>query len=239
LAWADDELTGLDLETTGTDPFTARPVSYALVQFDADTEMATLAGLVNPGVPIPPEATAVHGITDAMVLEPRGWPLDAAVSYLCGLLAGTWSRGVPVVGMNLAYDLTVLRTCKDRVPLLTHPWIEPKLVIDLMVLDKHVDRYRKGSRKLGALCDVYNVELSEAHNAHADVVATVLCLRELAGRYPEVGEMDLPALHLHQMLWHHEQMTGLSEYFVATGQAPVEPHCFSWPTFSDPTGGNA
>ena len=68
----------LDTETTGMDPAADRIVELALVVFEYDREsgavgrvLAAYNGLEDPGMPIPPESTAVHGITDAMVAGQR------------------------------------------------------------------------------------------------------------------------------------------------------------------------
>jgi len=92
----------LDTETTGTDPAKDRIIELALVKFEysrATGEMGRVLevydGLEDPGMPIPPEATAVHCITDAMV---RGQRLDeAAVERLMD------GVGI-VIAHNAAFD---------------------------------------------------------------------------------------------------------------------------------------
>ena len=64
--WSDGRLLAFDTETTGTDPETARIVSAACLWRGGASEAADEEWLVNPGVPIPAEATAIHGITDEM-----------------------------------------------------------------------------------------------------------------------------------------------------------------------------
>jgi len=72
----------LDTETTGLDPASDKIIELALVKFEysrATGEVGRVLevydGLEDPGVPIPPESTALHGITDEMV---RGQRLDEA-----------------------------------------------------------------------------------------------------------------------------------------------------------------
>lgn len=62
-----DQIVIVDFETTGVGP-NARPVEVAWIQVDHDlNETARAGSLVNPGIPIEPEASAVNGITDDMV----------------------------------------------------------------------------------------------------------------------------------------------------------------------------
>ncbi len=72
----------LDTETTGLDPAADKIIELAMVKFEysrATGEVGRVLGvydgLEDPGVPIPPESTALHGITDEMV---RGQRLDEA-----------------------------------------------------------------------------------------------------------------------------------------------------------------
>ena len=57
------EVLGLDFETTGIDRFNDVPVSYALVSVLGGVVVRSWSGLIDPGRAIPPEATAVHGIS--------------------------------------------------------------------------------------------------------------------------------------------------------------------------------
>lgn len=68
----------LDTETTGTDPAEDRVIEIALVKFEYDRASGEVGrvldvydGLEDPGRPIPPESTAIHHITDAMVAGKR------------------------------------------------------------------------------------------------------------------------------------------------------------------------
>jgi DNA polymerase-3 subunit epsilon len=93
----------LDCETTGLNVALDRIVSLAAVRVQGTRIVAgeTLDLLVNPGQPIPPAATAIHGITDAMVFEQPSlalqWPhIEAAL------------RDCVVVGHNIGFDLALL-----------------------------------------------------------------------------------------------------------------------------------
>ncbi len=92
----------LDTETTGLDPASDKIIELALVKFEysrATGEVGRVLevydGLEDPGMPIPPESTALHGITDEMV---RGRRLDATA--IERLLDGV---GL-VIAHNAAFD---------------------------------------------------------------------------------------------------------------------------------------
>ena len=59
----------IDLETTGTDIRTDRIVEISVIRVDPCGDREHRTRRINPGVPIPPDATAVHGISDADVAD--------------------------------------------------------------------------------------------------------------------------------------------------------------------------
>jgi DNA polymerase III epsilon subunit-like protein len=64
----------LDFETCGVDASKCAPVELAVVRFEDGAIAGRWSTLINPEQPIPPEAMAIHGITDEMVADaPRGW----------------------------------------------------------------------------------------------------------------------------------------------------------------------
>ena len=64
MIWTDKPLFALDTETTGADPETARIITVCLGYSGMRGQFGADNWLINPGVPIPAEATKVHGITD-------------------------------------------------------------------------------------------------------------------------------------------------------------------------------
>jgi len=95
----------IDLETTGLDVDADRIVQFAAVRLDGETgkELRSLKLLVNPMVPIPPEATAVHGISDVDVKDARKfrWVADDIVGFI--------GYDADLCGHNLiAFDLPLL-----------------------------------------------------------------------------------------------------------------------------------
>lgn len=228
-----DHLVGFDLETTGADRATALPVSYALVTCIGDRPVAELGGLVNPGVPIPPQSTEVHHITDEMVQD--AVDLEEAADIIVHRLLIASQDGEPVVGMNVSYDLTIADVLARRFRgkgLVDLGWNGP--VLDCIVLDRHFDRYRKGKRRLSDLCGVYGVELVDAHQARADVIAAVQVTAAILERHSKsLGARDLHELTLRQSEWHCEWLTNYNDWRLRHGEAGVAPSEFSWPLAAD------
>lgn len=102
----------------------------------------------------------------------------------------------------------------------------PSPVIDPLVIDKHVDKYRKGKRALHALCAHYGVRLDDAHDARADAVAAARVVRRMGEKHGPVGAMPLEELHILQVRAAAEQSLSLQAYLRRTADpaAVVEPH---------------
>jgi DNA polymerase-3 subunit epsilon len=233
--WNEGELLGFDLETTGVDRFSDVPVSYALVTVVGGSVVRRVAGLVDPGRPIPPGATAVHGITDERARS-EGRPLGEVVAMLSEALADAGARGVPVVGMKLDYDLTILDVqCRraDGRGLAARGFTAP--VLDALVLDRHFDRYRKGRRTLADLCAHYEVAIDNAHDAAADAEATMGVVSALCRQFPELCAQSLADLHRRQIEWHREWATSFDEWRRGKGLTPLDSRDFDWPFAGEPT----
>lgn len=209
--WHRGTLVSFDTETTGVDPETARIVTAAIVTCDplAGT-VHTEQWLLNPGVDIPAEATDIHGITTEMARADGRRPAEA-LPEIVDALAIAWRAGCPVVVYNAPYDFTVLDREMRRH---TGEGIWTGIVVDPLVLDKHFDRYRRGSRKLVDTARYYGVTLSEqdAHGAAADALAAARVAWKLAESFPELAEMPLPQLHARQAAWCGEQKASLEDY---------------------------
>jgi DNA polymerase-3 subunit epsilon len=108
----------LDTETTGTNVREDQVIELAILRFDYDTSSGAVlritdvySGLEDPGRPIPPESTAIHGITDAMV---DGQALDEA--RVTEIIAGA----TLVIAHNAAFDRPFMEA---RMPLFeSQPW---------------------------------------------------------------------------------------------------------------------
>jgi DNA polymerase-3 subunit epsilon len=229
--WYEGPLAAFDTETTGVDVETDRIVSAALVVQDAPGARPWVSRwLVNPGVPVPAGATDVHGLTDDHLQRNGRWP-SPVMFEIAELLAEQAAAGRPLVVMNAPFDLTLLdRELRRHRASSLGVWLDatPLRVLDPRVLDKHLDRYRKGRRTLTDLCAHYDVTLAEAHDAAADALAALEVVRALGRRFAARLERLSPAeLHSLQTTWHAAQARGLQAWFARSGTP--ETVDTSWP----------
>ncbi|MFI8518046.1 3'-5' exonuclease [Streptomyces sp. NPDC085481] len=229
--WYEGPLAAFDTETTGVDVEEDRIVSAALVVQDAaGMRPRVTRWLVNPGIPVPPEATAVHGLTDDHLQRNGRWP-SPVMEELARAIAEQSTSGRPLVVMNAPFDLTILdRELRRHRASSLGRYMEsvPMCVLDPRVLDKHLDRYRKGRRTLTDLCEQYDVVLDDAHDAAADARAALEVVRAVGRRFAARLERLTPAeLHTLQAVWHAAQARGLQAWFARQGTPEsVDP---AWP----------
>lgn len=215
--WHRGQLVALDTETTGTDPETDRVVTCSLIHVDAaDGVDYPMEWLIDPGVEIPERASAVHGITTEKA-RAEGQPPAVALADIAEVLTSAIDNGVPLVVFNAVFDLTLLEREFAR-----HGVDCPlgeALVIDGLVIDKAVDRYRKGKRTLTATCEAYRIPLEDAHNASADALAAARLAQALAEKYPRDLQIPLKKLHAKQATWRQEQTDSFAAFLRRQGKS--------------------
>lgn len=240
-------MVGFDLETTAAEPEEARIVVAAVALCGGGEETVSRMWLVNPGIPIPEQASEIHGVTDEIAAEGEE-PADAVMAIIDWIVEHL--AGVPLVVFNGRYDLTVLDREARRYGIVPLQERTELRVVDPLVLDKHLDRYRPGSRKLEAICRALGAKADEAHDAAEDAIAacrTAWVLgakgrivrrawnsdmemeREALRREWEATRLDLGALHEMQIVWAREQALGLAEHFRETGNERAELVRTEWP----------
>lgn len=227
--WAEGELLCFDLETTGVDRFNDVPVSLALVRMRGGAILERTVRIVDPARPIPPEAIAVHGITDERARR-EGMALDQAVDLVVSILVSASGRGVPVVGIKLDFDLTiidVLTRALDGRGLMERGWRGPAL--DALVLDRHVDPYRPGRRTLVDLCRVYGVTIGQAHSAECDAEAAAAVLLAMGEQYRELSSTSAPELHAAQAEYHRAWAVSYDRWRRSRGLVGLDPTEVCWP----------
>lgn len=172
----------VDLETTGTSPVTDRVVEIAIFKVLPDGEEDFRCNRVNPGVPIPAEAMAIHGITDADVAnEP---PFASYARSLNDFLADCDIAGFNVAG----FDLRMLEAEFERADVVFSR--EGRAVIDAMRIF-----HLKEPRHLAAAVRFYcGHEHPEAHSSEDDARAAAEVLQAQLDRYDDLPR-DVEALH--------------------------------------------
>jgi DNA polymerase-3 subunit epsilon len=234
MSWHNGRLAAFDVETTGINPEFDRIVTAAVSVVGGGLPPEGGSWLLDPGIAIPAGATNVHGITTEQA-RAEGRPAPEAIEEIVAALAAQLSAGVPVIAFNARFDLT----CLDRearrhgiTPLLDRVGGASRLlVVDPYVLDKQLDRFRKGKRTLGAVCAHYNVPLDEAHDSHADALAAARVAWRLGQAFEEL-RVELPALHSQQIAWAAEQAASFEDWLRRQGRDErVEP---AWPVVPVP-----
>lgn len=229
-SWSAAELIAFDLETTGTDRFNDVPVSYALVAMEMGTVASVSAGIIDPGREIPAAATAVHGITTERARREGVVMVDAVTTIATALLDAS-RRGVPIVGMKLDYDLTMLDACflRETGRRLVGEGCFEGPVVDVLVLDRHFDRYRPGRRTLADLCRHYSVAIEHPHDAVADAIAALEVACAMCSQFAELRNAEPSDLHRCQIEWHKEWAASFSEWCEERGLCPLDECDYEWP----------
>ncbi|MGW0878175.1 exonuclease domain-containing protein [Streptomyces sp. NPDC002671] len=220
MGWHRELLIGFDLETTGTDPREARIVTGAVIEVRAGEPVGRREWLADPGVEIPADAVAVHGISNERATA-EGRPADEVADAIADVLTGYWKTGVPVVAYNAAFDLTLLSAELRRHAL---PSLcdrlggqAPAPVIDPYTIDRRVDRYRRGKRNLQAVCAEYGITLDSAHNASADALAAARLAHAIADRHPKIAALGPAELHHRQIEWYAQWAADFQDFLRRKG----------------------
>jgi DNA polymerase-3 subunit epsilon len=164
----------IDLETTGADVQKDRIVEVAAVKVFPDGRREARSQRVNPGIPIPEAATAVHRISDAHVADKPGFEhvAPALVRFL---------EGCDLCGFNLKrFDLRVLIAEFDRVD-------QPFAFNDRKIVDPLEIFHNRERRDLTAALRFYcGRDHDGAHGASADVRATLDILDAMLDLYADL-----------------------------------------------------
>lgn len=172
----------IDLETTGTSITQDRIVEISIIKLFPDGRREAKTRRVNPGVPIPAEATAIHGISNEDVAnEPSFKSLANGINqYLADC------------------DLCGYNSNKFDIPLLTEEFLRCDMNIDFRdrhLVDVQAIYFKKEPRNLSAALKYYcQRDMENAHSAEADAMATIDILLAQLERYddltPTVSALD-------------------------------------------------
>jgi len=220
-----------DCETSGVDVFNDRIVTATVVKVEDGEISDKRAWLIDPGIPIPAGATAVHGITTEKARDLGRDPKDA-VSEIAGTVTGILRARKPLVVFNASYDLSLLQCETERHGYsfleLLHSEADLHTVVDPIVLargiDKNVTRsFRDPATgkgwvyKLPALCARFGVPFTESHDATADAFGAALLALALCETNPQITTYTPAHMYSLQRSWHRANQDSLRAYFDKQG----------------------
>lgn len=178
----DKPIAFIDLETTGLKILVDKIVEFSIVKVNPDGSKEHLSHRVNPAMPIPAEATEIHGITDADV---AGQPkfseyAEAIIKFM---------EGCDIAGFNnIRYDLPLLRREFKDIKIDFN--MEGRNVVDCMMIYHMRER-----RNLAAAYLKYcGKELTKAHTAEGDAATVIEILEGQLAMYSDLPQ-DMKALH--------------------------------------------
>ncbi|HPD94810.1 MAG: 3'-5' exonuclease [Bacteroidales bacterium] len=164
----------IDLETTGIDVVRDRIVEIAVLKVTPDGNQDMKIRRINPEMPIPPESTAIHGITDDDVK-------DAPTFKEVAKSLANFIEGCDFAGFN---------SNRFDFPLLAEEFLRAEVDIDLKkrkFIDVQTIFHKMEKRTLGAAYKFYlDKDLENAHSAGADTMATYEILCAQLDRYSEL-----------------------------------------------------
>lgn len=223
-----------DTETTGPDPEHDAIVTAFIGLYDIGGDargepwVEQHDWLLEPRIPIADGAAAVHGISDEFARE---WGTDAAlgVFQIAQRLDILQRQGIPLVAFNARFDFTLL----DREYRRHYPGgrpFEPALVLDPFVIDKALQPYRKGKRRLTDVCASHGVPVeTNAHDAGADCLMAARLAVYMLG-HTTLQDMTLERIHAREIEHAAQQARGLAAYFRKNGRtAEADSVLEEWP----------
>jgi DNA polymerase III subunit epsilon len=171
----------IDLETTGINVSSDRIVELSVLKINPNGKEEWMTSRINPGMPIPPKSTAIHGITDKDVADAPAFKEIA--KKLATFLEGT--------------DLAGFSAIKFDIPVLAEEFLRVNIDFDFLkrkYVDAQVIFHKKEQRTLAAAYQFYcNRELVNAHSSKADTEATYEVLKAQLDRYNDL-ENDIEKL---------------------------------------------
>ncbi len=181
----DERFVVLDFETTGLEPLMGDEIcEYALVEIVAGETRRRFSELVNPGRSIPPEAIAVHGITNEMTSGKRSF--DEALADLLAFI-----DDATLVMHNAGFDMGFLQV---RLAVLGKPPLR-NLTVDTLELSRRVRSNPASGHRLVDIVRDYGIEESRFHRALGDAEMTARVFLKLAEELETTeGEVTLERL---------------------------------------------
>lgn len=214
--WLTGDALAFDTETTGVDVFNDRIVTACAVLVGKAGAHFRGRWLLNPGVPIPEAATAIHGVTNIKAQQDGVAP-QHVLPAVRQTLSDAWREGMPVIVMNAHFDLTLVQAEFERYgvePLTIGP------VLDPLVIDRALDPYRKGKRTLSALAAHYGVKQDGAHSSDGDALTAARIIWKQA-QEPRIAGHTLEEMQEWQRRQHAEWAGQFEVYLRQQGRPEV------------------
>ena len=155
-----DDFISFDLETTGLNPDKDKITEIAACRFINGEFTEEFTTLINPGIPIPKNITALTGITNKMVEDAPS--INDALPDFMKFIGST-----PLVAQNINFDYNFIN---KNLQGSNSPFSEIPLYDTLSLARGFI--YFYNSFSLGSLCDYYGIKIENAHRASADALCT-------------------------------------------------------------------
>jgi DNA polymerase III subunit epsilon len=222
-----ERLAAIDTETTGTNVNEDRIVTAAFIR-RGPGQILTHEWLINPGIDIPAAASAIHGVTTEHA-RTHGMEPAEALCIISASITDAAEHGIALVAFNARFDIPILVN-EFRLHGIEQP-IWPA-IIDPLIVDKHIDKFRSGSRRLDAVCARWGVNLVNAHSAAGDALAALMLAQVVLERGRDVepfSAMTPRQLHATQQGWYDEQANSLRAFWQGRGDERWKTVTNGWP----------
>ncbi len=223
-SWVTGPWLAFDTETTGVSPKTDRLVTAACVmrpQGALGGIDVTTNWLADPGVPIPAAASQIHGVTTEHA-RAHGASIAQVLDEVNEMLASHMSQGNVVVIFNAAYDLPLIEAESLRhgvTPLSSRLGGRIAPVVDPLVIDRAVERYRKGKKTLSLMAEAYGLDLpQDTHQAHVDCSLTLDVLAAIVCKHQEPRSVEVTDLDRYHREKHGEWAKDFESFLANRGR---------------------
>lgn len=223
-------LCGFDTETTGVSVFNDRIVTAAIIKRGGDSP-GEHKWLLDPGVEIPEGAAKIHGITTDFA-RAHGMTAREGLIQIAQAISDAVDAGYRLVAFNASFDISILEyeLARHSIPTLTDRFGEELFpIIDPLVMDRGLDRWRKGKRNLESMAKHYGASSDKGlHTAEVDVALTLDVLEKIGAAYPDVVAWSYRDLHDWQQSKHREWAQSFNEWLSRQNPTREGAH-LEWP----------
>lgn len=160
-----------DIETTGINPLSAKITEIGAIKIINGKVVEEFNELINPLINIPEQIVELTGITDDMVKD------RPSINFILPKFLAFADSNLPLLGHNILFDYSFIKYNA----LMLGKAFERKGIDTLYIARKTLKHLR--SRRLGCLCEHYDIKLEKAHRALYDCIATYQIFNRLKADY--------------------------------------------------------